>query len=224
MRPGFYPRHGKRLLDVALSVAALAILSPFLALLALLVWLKWGSPLLFRQVRPGLHGRPFVLVKFRTMTDDRDADGRPLPDAQRLSSLGRYLRRSGLDELPELWNVLKGEMSLVGPRPMLLVYRDRYTLDQARRHEVRPGITGLAQIRGRNAIPFSERLRHDLEYIDGVAFAADCRILLCTVYLLALARLFDGPGQHVSRVDDLGWNAESAGVLSGRSVDARERV
>jgi lipopolysaccharide/colanic/teichoic acid biosynthesis glycosyltransferase len=224
MRAGFYPRYGKRLLDLGLSVAALAILSPLLALLALLVRLKWGSPVLFRQVRPGLTGRPFVLVKLRTMTDERDADGRPLPDAQRLSSFGRFLRRSGIDELPELWNVLKGEMSLVGPRPMLLEYRDRYTEDQARRHEVRPGITGLAQIRGRNAIPFSERLRYDLEYVDGVTFATDCRILFSTVYLLALARLFDGPGQHVSRVDDLGWNAESTGALSRRGADAGERV
>ncbi len=219
----FYPRYGKRCLDAALSVAALVVLSPLLALLALLVRLKWGSPVLFRQLRPGLAGRPFVLVKFRTMTDERDAHGRTLPDAERLSPFGRFLRRSGLDELPELWNVLKGEMSLVGPRPMLLEYRDRYTEDQARRHEARPGITGLAQIRGRNAIPFSERLRYDLQYVEGVTFAADCRILVSTVHLLVLARLFDGAGQHVSRVDDLGWNAESGVVLSGRGGDPGRR-
>jgi lipopolysaccharide/colanic/teichoic acid biosynthesis glycosyltransferase len=209
--PGrLYPRFGKRLLDVALASAALVVLSPLLAALALLVRVRLGRPVLFRQLRPGLHGRPFLLVKFRTMTDERDASGRVRPDAERLPAFGRFLRRTGLDELPELWNVLKGEMSLVGPRPMLLEYLERYTPEQARRHSVRPGITGLAQIRGRNAIPFSERLRHDLEYVDGLGLPSDCRILVSTVYLVALSKLFDGPGQHVSAVDDLGWNAESA--------------
>jgi lipopolysaccharide/colanic/teichoic acid biosynthesis glycosyltransferase len=216
-----YLRYGKRPLDLGLSLVGLLLLAPFLALLALLVRVTLGSPVLFRQPRPGLGGRPFVLVKFRTMTDARDARGRLLPDGERLSAFGRFLRRSGIDELPELWNVLKGEMSLVGPRPMLLEYVDRYTREQARRHAVPPGITGLAQIRGRNAIPFSERLRHDREYVEGVSFASDCRILLSTVYLLAFARLFDGPGQHVSRVDDLGWNAESASGAPGRRADAR---
>ncbi len=208
---GFYPRFGKRALDLALTVPALLLLSPLFLVVALLVRRELGRPVFFRQRRPGLRGRPFTLVKFRTMSDARDADGQLLPDARRLTRLGRLLRKTSIDELPELWNVLKGEMSLVGPRPLLLEYLDHYTPEQARRHSLPPGITGLAQIRGRNAIPFSQRLRHDLEYVDSVSFASDCRILLSTVPLVAFSRLFDGAGQDVSVVDDLGLHARAPG-------------
>jgi lipopolysaccharide/colanic/teichoic acid biosynthesis glycosyltransferase len=206
---GFYPRLGKRALDLALTVPALLLLSPLLLVVAGLVRLNLGKPVFFRQRRPGLFGRPFTLVKFRTMSDARDVRGQLLPDAERLTRLGRFLRKTSLDELPELWNVLKGEMSLVGPRPLLLEYLDRYTEEQARRHLLPPGITGLAQIRGRNAIPFSRRLRYDLDYVDTVSFASDCRILVSTVPLVAFARLFDGAGQDVSVVDDVGLNLKT---------------
>lgn len=143
-----YSRCGKRLFDLALAVPGLVVLLPMLAVVALLVRVKLGGPVLFRQVRPGLHGKPFTILKFRTMTNERDADGNLLPDGERLTRFGKFLRASSLDELPELWNVIKGEMSLVGPRPLLMQYLDRYTPEQARRHEVRPGITGWAKANG----------------------------------------------------------------------------
>jgi lipopolysaccharide/colanic/teichoic acid biosynthesis glycosyltransferase len=142
---------------------------------------KLGSPALFRQVRPGLHGRPFMMVKFRTMTDERGADGELLPDAQRLTAFGRFLRASSLDELPELWNVLRGEMSLVGPRPLLMEYLPLYSPEQARRHEVRPGITGWAQVNGRNAVSWDERFKLDVWYVDHRSLWLDLRILWLTV-------------------------------------------
>ncbi len=151
-RASFYCRYGKRALDLALTIPALIVLSPVLLLIALSVRLTLGAPILFRQVRPGLHGKPFTLYKFRTMTDARDAQGNLLPDAERLTRFGRFLRATSLDELPELFNVLRGEMSLVGPRPLLMQYLDRYTSEQARRHEAKPGITGWAQVNGRNAL------------------------------------------------------------------------
>jgi len=171
----------KRLFD--LLAASLALLLLALPLLAL-VWLirsKLGSPVLFRQVRPGLHGRPFTMVKFRTMTDERGPDGALLPDAQRLTPFGRFLRASSLDELPELWNVLKGEMSLVGPRPLLMEYLPLYTPEQARRHEVRPGITGWAQVNGRNAISWADKFALDVWYVDHRSLWLDVRILWRTV-------------------------------------------
>lgn len=172
----------KRPFDLAIASAAALICSPVLVVIAGLVYWKHSSPVLFRQQRPGLHGKPFTLYKFRTMTDARDADGNLLPDADRLTSFGRFLRRTSLDELPELINVLKGDMSLVGPRPLLMHYLDRYTPEQARRHEVQPGITGWAQINGRNAVSWEEKFRLDVWYVDHVSFWLDLKILFLTAW------------------------------------------
>jgi lipopolysaccharide/colanic/teichoic acid biosynthesis glycosyltransferase len=171
----------KRLLDVLASALSLLILALPLAVLVWLVRSKLGSPVLFRQVRPGLHGQPFEMVKFRTMTDERGAGGALLPDAQRLTPFGRFLRASSLDELPELWNVLKGDMSLVGPRPLLMEYLPLYTPEQARRHEVHPGITGWAQVNGRNAINWADKFALDVWYVDHRSLWLDVRILWMTV-------------------------------------------
>ncbi len=171
----------KRLFDLLASAIGLLILTVPLVLLAWQVRRKLGSPVLFTQVRPGLHGKPFRMVKFRTMTHARDAGGGLLPDAQRLTSFGRFLRSSSLDELPELWNVFKGDMSLVGPRPLLMEYLPLYTPEQARRHGVRPGITGLAQVSGRNAISWADKFALDVWYVDHRSLWLDLRILWLTV-------------------------------------------
>jgi lipopolysaccharide/colanic/teichoic acid biosynthesis glycosyltransferase len=171
----------KRVFDLLASVMGLLLLAVPLALLAWQVRRKLGSPVLFTQVRPGLHGKPFRMVKFRTMTDARDASGALLPDAQRLTPFGRFLRASSLDELPELWNVLRGEMSLVGPRPLLMEYLPLYSPKQARRHEVRPGITGWAQVNGRNAISWADKFALDVWYVDHRSLWLDVRILWLTV-------------------------------------------
>ncbi len=171
----------KRLFDLLLSIGLVLALALPLLLLWALVRRKLGSPVLFRQVRPGLHGRPFMMVKFRTMTDERGADGELLPDARRLTSFGRFLRATSLDELPELWNVLRGEMSLVGPRPLLMEYLPLYSPEQARRHEVRPGITGWAQVNGRNALSWEGRFKLDVWYVDHRSLWLDLRILWLTV-------------------------------------------
>jgi sugar transferase EpsL len=170
----------KRLLDVAFGGIALIVLSPVLAVVAVLVAVTMGRPVLFRQIRPGLGGRPFEMLKFRTMTDSRDAKGQPLPDAIRLTAFGRWLRRTSLDELPELINVLKGQMSLVGPRPLLMEYLPLYTPAQARRHEVPPGITGWAQVNGRNALDWEDKLALDTWYVEHCSLALDLRILFLT--------------------------------------------
>lgn len=170
----------KRLFDLIVAIVLLLLLCIPLLLLAVVIRLRLGSPVLFRQVRPGLHGRPFTMVKFRTMTDGRGPDGALLPDAQRLTSFGRMLRSTSLDELPELWNVLRGEMSLVGPRPLLMEYLPLYTPAQARRHEVRPGITGWAQVNGRNALSWEERFNLDIWYVDHLSLWLDIRILWMT--------------------------------------------
>ena len=168
-------------MDILMASAALMLLAPPLLLLSVLVRISFGSPVLFRQVRPGLHGRPFMMVKFRTMTDECGADGDLLPDAQRLTAFGRFLRATSLDELPELWNVLRGEMSLVGPRPLLMEYLPLYSPEQARRHEVRPGITGWAQVNGRNALSWEERFKLDVWYVDHRSLGLDLRILWLTL-------------------------------------------
>jgi lipopolysaccharide/colanic/teichoic acid biosynthesis glycosyltransferase len=171
----------KQCFDLVVAVVALLALAVPLLVLVWLVRSKLGSPVLFRQVRPGLHGRPFEMVKFRTMTDERGADGALLPDAQRLKPFGRFLRASSLDELPELWNVIKGDMSLVGPRPLLMEYLPLYTPAQARRHEVRPGITGWAQVNGRNAISWEEKFALDVWYVDHRSLWLDLRIVWMTL-------------------------------------------
>lgn len=171
----------KRCMDILISALGLLAISPLLLLLSLLVYLYHGWPVFFTQDRPGLHGKIFKMVKFRTMTNARDADGKLLPDAERLTSFGQLLRRTSLDELPELWNVLKGDMSLVGPRPLLVRYLERYTPEQTRRHEMRPGITGLAQVRGRNALSWPEKFAYDVQYINEWTPFLDLRILYETV-------------------------------------------
>ena len=171
----------KRLLDIIIAAAALVLLSPVLLLLAWQIRRKLDTPVLFRQVRPGRGGIPFVMYKFRTMRDAADENGRPLPDAERLTPFGRKLRAASLDELPELWNVLKGDMSLVGPRPLLMEYLPLYNAEQRRRHLVRPGITGWAQVNGRNAISWPEKFRLDVWYVENRSLLLDIKILFLTV-------------------------------------------
>lgn len=187
----------KRLFDLTAALAALLLLIPLLAVIALLVRVRLGSPVLFRQQRPGLHGRPFTLYKFRTMLDARTADGELLPDDQRLTRFGRFLRASSLDELPELWNVLRGEMSLVGPRPLLMEYLPLYTARQFRRHEERPGITGWAQVNGRNAISWEEKFEYDVWYVEHRSLGLDLRILAMTLAQL-LRRHGIRHGEHAT--------------------------
>jgi len=171
----------KRLLDLLAAVAGLLLLAPLLLVLACLVRWQLGTPVLFRQQRPGLHGRPFELLKFRSMREALDTDGHPMSDAERLTPFGCLLRASSLDELPELWNVLRGDMSLVGPRPLLMEYLPLYSAEQARRHAVRPGITGWAQVNGRNALSWEEKFRLDIWYVEHQSLLLDLRILLLTL-------------------------------------------
>ena len=171
----------KRIFDVLASAIGLVILCPVMAIVAWKIRRKLGSPIIFRQIRPGLNGRPFEMLKFRSMRDMRDKKGNPLADADRLTNFGRFLRSSSLDELPELWNVFTGKMSLVGPRPLLMEYLPLYSAEQARRHEVRPGITGWAQVNGRNAISWEEKFNFDVWYVDNQSFWLDLKILFTTV-------------------------------------------
>ena len=190
----------KRLFDLLASAIGLLILAVPLGLLAWQVHRKLGSPVLFTQVRPGLHGQPFRMVKFRTMTDARDASGALLPDAQRLTSFGRFLRASSLDELPELWNVLCGEMSLVGPRPLLMEYLPLYSPEQSRRHEVRPGVTGWAQVNGRNAISWEDKFALDIWYVDHRGMLLDIRILWMTFRKVLMRDGICAPGDEIMPV------------------------
>ena len=176
-----YETYVKRALDVALSGCALAVLSPVMGVTALLVRQKLGSPVIFCQERPGKDEQIFRLYKFRTMTDARGADGELLPDAQRLTPFGRRLRSTSLDELPELWNILRGDMSIVGPRPLLVKYLPYYTAEERHRHDVRPGLTGLAQINGRNTLTWEQKFAYDLEYVQHISFCEDIKILFSTV-------------------------------------------
>jgi lipopolysaccharide/colanic/teichoic acid biosynthesis glycosyltransferase len=171
----------KRIIDILGAGLGLLLLSPVLAIVAYKIRREMGSPVLFRQTRPGRHGKPFQMVKFRTMRDAVDTDGRPLPDAERLTKLGQFLRSSSLDELPELWNVLRGEMSLVGPRPLLMEYLPLYSPEQARRHEMRPGVTGWAQVNGRNTISWDEKFALDVWYVDNRSLWLDLKIIWLTI-------------------------------------------
>lgn len=172
----------KRLFDIAAALVALLILSPVILVVALLVRRKLGSPVFFRQTRPGLNGQPFEMVKFRTMRDAYDENGNPLPDTERITPFGRFLRSASLDELPELWNVLKGDMSVVGPRPLLMEYMDYYTEEEMLRHTVRPGVTGLAQVTGRNSTTWDDRLAYDVQYVKTQTLWLDIKIVFKTIY------------------------------------------
>lgn len=178
---GPYEKCIKRLLDFILALIAIIVLSPVMLITAILVRIKLGSPVLFTQDRPGLNTKVFKLYKFRSMTDAKDASGNLLPDEERLPEFGKKLRSTSLDELPELFNILKGDMSIVGPRPLLVKYLPRYNAHQARRHEVRPGFTGLAQIHGRNSITWEEKFDWDVRYVDKITFLGDLKIILMTV-------------------------------------------
>jgi sugar transferase EpsL len=194
-----YRSAGKRILDLMVSIPLLVLASPVLAVTALLVRLRLGSPVLFRQRRPGLHGRPFTVLKFRTMTDRRDAYGALLPDAERLTPFGRALRSTSLDELPGLFNVAAGEMSLVGPRPLLMEYLDRYTPEQMRRHDVKPGITGWAQVNGRNALTWEQKFAFDVWYVDHLSLALDLKIMALTAWRSLKREGISQPGQATAR-------------------------
>lgn len=185
----------KRLMDIVGSCAGLVALSPLMGAIAFCVRWKLGKPVLFRQLRPGYKGKPFYLIKFRTMRDAFDAQGNPLPDADRMTPFGSFLRSTSLDELPELWNVLKGEMSLVGPRPLLMEYLPLYTPEQARRHDVKPGITGWVQVNGRNALSWEEKFKLDVWYVDHQSFALDLKILFLTLKKVLLREGISAQGE-----------------------------
>jgi sugar transferase EpsL len=199
---------GKRFFDLALTLPALVLLSPLIAVAAVLTAIGLGRPILFRQQRPGLLGKPFILIKFRTMTDARDANGTLKPNAARMPPIGRFLRMTSLDELPQLWNIIRGEMSLVGPRPLLMEYLPHYTAEQNRRHSVLPGITGWAQINGRNLASFSERLKLDTWYVDHWSPWLDLKILACTIIkvLRASGVKLEEP---LEDVDDIGLHPDT---------------
>ena len=202
MSPALFPAgvpRRKRLFDLCLALPGLLLLSPLLLLLALLVRWKLGPPVFYRQLRPGLHGEPFTLFKFRTMREARDEQGNPLPDEERLTALGRRLRALSLDELPEMWNVLRGDMSLVGPRPLLLQYLDRYTPQQARRHEVLPGITGWAQVHGRNILDWESKFELDVWYVDHWSLGLDLKILTITLWKVLRREGISQPGHATAR-------------------------
>lgn len=180
-KQGFYEKYVKRMFDIIISLTALILLSPVLLAVAVLVRIKLGSPVIFHQQRPGYHGKVFGLCKFRSMTDERDEKGELLPDEVRLTKFGKALRSTSLDELPELWNILKGDMSLIGPRPLLVKYLPLYNDFQKQRHDVRPGLTGWAQVNGRNAISWEQRFEYDVEYVKNISFIMDLKILFQTV-------------------------------------------
>jgi sugar transferase EpsL len=202
-----YRAWGKRCLDLMLVIPALLVAVPAMAVIALLVHRMLGRPVLFFQQRPGFHGRPFTMIKFRTMTDARDAQGNLLLDEQRLTRLGRFLRSASLDELPELVNVLTGQMSLVGPRPLRMRYLDRYTPEQARRHDVKPGITGWAQVNGRNALTWEEKFELDVWYVDNWSLGLDLKILWLTLVSVVKREGISAEG-HVTMPEFRGYRQE----------------
>lgn len=181
MQGGIYKRYFKRPMDVVLALIALIVLSPILLVVAILVRIKVGSPVIFKQKRPGLNEKVFTMYKFRTMTDERDENGELLPDSVRLAKFGRFLRSTSLDELPELLNILKGDMSIIGPRPLLVEYLPLYDEHQKRRHDVRPGLSGLAQVSGRNAVNWEDKFNLDVEYVDNIRFIRDWKIIFLTL-------------------------------------------
>lgn len=192
---GIYRRFIKRPMDIVLSLLAIILLSPVFAIVAILVRIKLGSPVIFKQQRPGLDEKIFTMYKFRTMTDERDENGELLPDGERLTKFGRFLRSTSLDELPELWNILKGDMSIVGPRPLLVEYLPLYNDQQRRRHEVRPGLTGMAQVNGRNAISWEKKFELDVEYVERLTFLIDLKIMIQTVNKMILKEGITQEGQ-----------------------------
>ena len=198
MKRGLYSRGGKRFADVTVSLIMFVLLFPLAVTISLLVWLKIGAPIIFRQIRPGINGKPFPLIKFRSMSNERDDSGEALPDADRLTDFGKLLRSTSLDELPELWNVFRGHMSLIGPRPLLLSYLPLYSADQMKRHRVRPGITGWAQVNGRNALPWKERIELDVWYVDNVSLILDLRICWRTLNTVLRRRGVSAPGEVTS--------------------------
>lgn len=177
----FYRNYGKRIIDIVLSLFASVLLAPLLLIIGVLVYFKLGSPVLFTQDRPGKDGKIFKLIKFRTMTDEKDEQDKLLPDSVRLTKFGKFLRSTSLDELPELWNILIGDMSIVGPRPLLVQYLPLYNQHQKRRHKVRPGLTGYAQVNGRNAMGWDKKFKYDIEYVDKVNFLLDVKIIFKTI-------------------------------------------
>jgi len=195
MMPSAYYLFGKYFMDMVLTIPALIILSPVILIVALGVRFRLGSPVIFKQTRPGLHGRPFSIYKFRTMTDASGKDGKLLSDAERLTRFGQFLRSTSLDELPALLNVLKGDMSLVGPRPLLMQYLGRYTPEQGRRHDVKPGITGWAQINGRNAITWEEKFKLDVWYVDNRSLWLDIKIIFLTIWKIFRCENINQAGQ-----------------------------
>ncbi len=189
----------KRFFDIFSSIFGLLLLSPVIAIVAWQIRRKLGSPVLFRQVRPGLNGKPFEMIKFRTMRDAVDAGGNPLPDSERMTAFGSFLRSSSLDELPELWNVLKGDMSLVGPRPLLMEYLPLYSPEQYRRHEVRPGVSGWAQVNGRNALSWEEKFKLDIWYVDNKTVWLDLRIIFMTLKKVVVREGISADGEVTMR-------------------------
>jgi sugar transferase EpsL len=192
--PKFYYPKVKRVFDLFFSIIGLICLGPVIVTVAILVKIKLGSPIFFRQLRPGLYGRPFAIFKFRTMTDSVNENGSLLPDYRRLTPFGIFLRSTSLDELPELFNIIKGEMSFVGPRPLLMQYLNRYSREQARRHEVKPGITGWAQVNGRNAISWEQKFEYDVWYVDNQSLRLDLKIIALTIWIILKREGISQPG------------------------------
>ncbi|MEJ2706364.1 MAG: sugar transferase [Anaerolineales bacterium] len=208
----------KRLLDLSLAIPGLILVTPVLLISALLVWIFHGRPVLFRQLRPGYNNRLFPVLKFRTMTNERDASGELLPDAERLTHLGRFLRATSLDELPELFNVLRGDMSLVGPRPLFKHYLERYNAEQIRRHQVAPGITGWAQIHGRNILDWEEKFRLDVWYVDHWSLGLDLRILTLTLWKVLKREGISQPG-HATAEEFMGSGTDKPATKSSQPAE-----